>query len=334
MARGREVREGIGVLPELIRPMLATSGELPAPSDEPAWGYEMKWDGVRAVVYAEPDHVRVLTRNDREVGRTYPELLRASQVLGGVPAVLDGEVVALDSAGRPDFGLLQQRMHVIEPAQVRTLLERVPLAYLVFDLLHLDGRDLLDLPYDARRSLLEQLELEGEGFAVPPAFAGDATAALATSLERGLEGVVAKRRDSRYEPGRRSRQWVKVKHLRTQEVVIGGWRPGAGRREGTIGSLLLGVPDQAGLTYAGHVGTGFTDAMLADLDAMLRPLRRSASPFAEDIPRLHSRDAVWVEPQIVGEVAFGEWTRDGRLRHPVWRGLRPDKSPADVVRES
>ncbi len=322
------------MLPELIRPMLATAGELPRPAEEARWAYEMKWDGVRAVTYAEPGRVRVLTRNDREVARTYPELGRAADLLGGTPAVLDGEIVALDKGGRPDFGLLQQRMHVVDPAQIRTLVERVPVAYLVFDLLHLAGRDLLDLPYMARRELLEQLDLDGDGFAVPPAFAGDAHAALATSLERGLEGVVAKRRDSRYEPGRRSRHWLKVKHVRMQEVVVGGWRPGAGRREGTIGSLLVGVPGPDGLAYVGHVGTGFSDAVLDALDGMLRPLRQPASPFATEVPRADARDAVWVEPRLVGEVAYGEWTRDGRLRHPTWRGLRPDKSPADVVRES
>ncbi len=321
------------MLPELIRPMLAVAGDLPPPAQEGLWAYEMKWDGVRAVTYCEPDRLRVLTRNDREVARTYPELGRAGRLLGAVPAVLDGEIVALDAGGRPDFGLLQQRMHVLDPAQVRALVERVPVAYLVFDLLHLDGRDLVDLPYDARRGLLEQLELDGDGFAVPPAFAGDAAAALATSLERGLEGIVAKRRDARYEPGRRSRQWVKVKHVRMQEVVVGGWHAGAGRREGTVGALLLGVQEAGGLAYVGQVGTGFTDAMLTDLEGMLGPLRQDTAPFATEVPRAHARDAVWVEPRIVGEVAFGEWTADGRLRHPSWRGLRPDKSPLEVVRE-
>ena len=325
----------MGTLPELVRPMLAVAGAMPPASEDPRWAFEMKWDGVRAVTYAEPGRVRVLTRNDREVARTYPELAPAGQLLGGVRAVLDGEIVALDKAGRPDFGLLQQRMHVTDPAQVRSLTERVPVAYLVFDLLHLDGRDLLDLSYDDRRALLEELDLGSAGgtFAVPPAFAGDGAAALATSHARALEGVVAKRRDSRYEPGRRSRAWVKVKHVRTQEVVLGGWRPGAGRRAGTVGSLLLGVAGPDGLAYVGHVGTGFTDAMLTDLDRVLTPMRRRTSPFTTQVPRPHARDAVWVEPELVGEVAFGEWTREGRLRHPVWRGLRPDKSPADAIRQ-
>ena len=327
----------MGAMPDLVRPMLATAGELPRPQEEAAWAYEMKWDGVRLVSYvggARGDVVRLLTRNDREVGRTYPELTVLRDLLAGVPAVLDGEVVALDRSGRPDFGRLQQRMHVIDPVAVRGLVERVPVAYFVFDLLFLAGRELLELPYTARRELLDSLELSGStSVAVPPAFAGDGAAALATSRERNLEGVVAKRRESRYEPGRRSRSWVKVKHVRTQEVVVGGWRSGEGRRAGGIGSLLLGIPGRDGLRYVGHVGTGFTEAMLSELAGLLAPLRRATSPFAHEIPRADARDATWVEPRLVGEVAFGEWTQDERLRHPSWRGLRDDKSPDQVVRE-
>ena len=248
---------------------------------------------------------------------------------------MDGEAVALDRSGRPDFGRLQQRMHVINPVAVPGLVERVPVAYFVFDLLFLDGRDLLDVPYTGRRELLEGLELEDSGVvAVLPVFAGDGGAALTVSRERRLEGVVAKRRDSRYEAGRRSRSWVKVKHVRTQEVVVGGWQHGEGRRAGGIGSLLLGIPGRDGLVFVGHVGTGFTDAMLDDLAARLGPTQRATSPFAGELPRPVARAAVYVEPELVGEVAFGEWTQDDRLRHPVWRGLRPDKSPSDVVRES
>lgn len=316
--------------------MLATAGELPRPQDEAAWAYEMKWDGVRLVAYVggHGGGVRLMTRNDREVARSYPELAVLADLLGGVPTILDGEVVALDHTGRPDFGRLQQRMHVVDPVAVRGLVEQVPVAYLAFDLLYLDGQDLVDLPYTARRELLEGLELDGPGVvAVPPVFAGDGAAALATSRERNLEGVVAKRRDSRYEPGRRSRSWIKVKHVRTQEVLVGGWRPGEGRRAGGIGSLLMGVPGPDGLDYVGHVGTGFSDVVLADLATRLAPLRRATSPFARELPRMDARDAIWVEPELVGEVGFGEWTADDRLRHPVWRGLRADKSPQDVVRE-
>ncbi len=319
-------------MPDLVRPMLAVAGTLPAAADEQRWAFEMKWDGVRAVVYVERGTVRVLTRNDRDVTATYPELRGLGDALGQARMVLDGEVVALDAAGRPSFGELQQRMHVQRPALA--LRERVPVTYLAFDLLHHDGTPLLDEPYDDRRAALDRLGLAGTHWAVPPAFEGDGGAALALSEAQGLEGVVAKRRDSTYHPGRRSPAWVKVKHVRMQEVVVGGWRGGGGRREGGIGSLLLGVHDGAGrLVYAGHVGTGFTTRMLEELADLLRPLARTTSPFDDEVPRAHAKDAHWVSPRLVGEVAFTEWTREGRLRHPSWRGLRPEKSAAEVVRE-
>lgn len=312
--------------------MLASPGELPAAGDESRWSFEMKWDGVRAVVYVEAGVARVLTRNDRDVTATYPELSALGASLGGTDVVLDGEIVALDSAGRPSFGELQQRMHVKAPGSA--LRRRVPVTFLAFDVLHTDGRSLLRASYDERRTALSGLGLDGPHWATPPAFEGDGAAALAASQAQGLEGVIAKRRDSAYEPGRRSRAWVKVKHLRMQEVVVGGWRGGEGRRAGGIGSLLLGVPDDEGaLRYAGHVGTGFTARMLDDLAARMKPLARTTSPFADDVPRAHARDAHWVSPRLVGEVIFTEWTRDGRLRHPSWRGLRADKDPAEVVRE-
>jgi bifunctional non-homologous end joining protein LigD len=319
-------------LPPLIRPMLATPGELPTGEQEQRWAFEMKWDGVRAIVYLDGSGLRVLTRNDREVASTYPELRGLDDALGSAGVVLDGEIVALDARGRPSFGELQARMHVQRPSPA--LLAQVPVSYLVFDVCHLAGKSLLRTPYADRRALLEGLGLDGPRWATPPAFEGDGAAALAASSSQGLEGVVAKRRDSVYEPGRRSRSWVKVKHVRMQEVVVCGWQPGGGRREGGIGSLLLGVHDEQGrLVYAGHVGTGFSDRMLDDLIARLRPLERKTSPLASEVPRAQVKDARWVTPQLVGEVAFGEWTRDGRMRHPVWRGLRPDKTVDEVVRE-
>ncbi len=318
---------------ELVRPMLATPGELPGPDQEDRWAFEMKWDGVRGVVYCDRGSLAVRTRNDREVSATYPELAALAASLEKHRIVLDGEIVAFDKHGRPSFGELQARMHVHAPS--RALRASVPVSLLVFDLLHLDGRSLLTLPYDDRRVLLEDLDLDGPRWAVPPAFPGQAGEALAASKAQGLEGVLAKRHDSPYLPGRRSPAWIKVKHQRMQEVIIGGWSPGAGRREGGIGSLLLGVPDEEGrLVYAGHVGTGFTEAMLADLGARLRASERRTPPFADEVPRAHAKDAHWVTPRLVGEVRFSEWTRDGRMRHPTWRGLRPDKDPEDVRRES
>jgi bifunctional non-homologous end joining protein LigD len=322
-----------GRLPRLIRPMLATAGTLPDAADEHRWAFEMKWDGVRAVTYVEGGAVRLMTRNDRDVSATYPELAGLADAVGAHRVVLDGEIVAFDPAGRPSFGELQARMHVQHPS--RALLDRTPVSLLVFDLLHVDDTSLLREPYDDRRAAVQALELDGARWATPPAFGGDADAAMSVSRERGLEGVLAKRRDSGYVPGRRSRDWLKAKHSRMQEVVVCGWKPGEGNRAGRIGSLLVGVHDEAGrLVYAGHVGTGFTVAVLTDLAARLRPLERKTSPFADEVPRAHAKDAHWVRPSLVGEVRFGEWTRDGRLRHPVWRGLRDDKSADDVVPES
>lgn len=309
--------------------MLATLGELPR--DDGNWAYEMKWDGVRALVAVDGGRTTITSRNGNDVTASYPELRGLSEHLP--QTLLDGEIVSFDDTGRPSFGLLQQRMHIASAAAAQRLAGRVPAVYLVFDLLHLDGRSLLNLAYTQRRELLESLEVAGPSWQTPPAFDGDGPSAVRVSAQQGLEGVLAKRRDSRYAPGRRSRDWVKVKHLRMQEVVIGGWRPGQGRRAGLIGSLLLGLPDGSALRYVGQVGTGFTEAALRELGAQLQRLRRDASPFAPDVPRADSRDAHWVEPQLVGEVAFGEWTSDSRLRHPSWRGLRPDKSPGEVVRE-
>jgi bifunctional non-homologous end joining protein LigD len=320
-------------MPSLVPPMLATPGTLPPLHEDAEWAYELKWDGVRTVSYVDGGRLRLLSRNDRDVTTTYPELRGLAEQLGSVPAVLDGEVVALDASGRPDFGLLQRRMGVTKPAQVRRLVDEVPVVYLVFDVLHLDGRSTTGLSYRDRRELLEGLGLEGPSWAVPPASYGGGAEMLETSRERGLEGVLAKRAESVYLPGRRSPHWRKVKDVRTQEVVVAGWRPGAGRRAGTIGSLLLGLPSEEGLVYVGHVGTGFTAAALADAERRLRPLERKTSPFAVGPPRADARHAHWVTPKLVGEVTFTEWTGEGRLRHPSWRGFRPDKSPDEVVRE-
>ncbi len=323
-----------GALPELVRPMLASTGALPSTGKDAGFAYEMKWDGVRAVVYVDGGRVRAMTRNDRDVSPSYPELRELGAALGSTQVVLDGEIVALDEAtGRVSFGALQRRMHVQDVARVRRLAGQVPVTYVVFDVLHLDGRDTLDLPYTQRRDLLDGLALRGPHWTVPPYFTGDGADVLAASQEQGLEGVVAKRLDSGYEPGRRSRSWIKIKNSRTQEVVIGGWRPGKGHRESTVGSLLMGVPGPEGLAFVGHVGTGFTDEVLADLTRRVRALERKTSPFVGDLPAAVRKEARWTTPTLVGEAQFGEWTRDGRLRHPTWRGLRPDKRADEVSRE-
>lgn len=316
------------VLPTDLRPMLAVAGTLPGEPD--GWAYEVKWDGVRALVAVEGGTVCVTSRNGNDVSASYPELHGlAGQV--GEPLLLDGEVVTVDAAGRTDFGRLQSRMHVARPAP--DLLERVPVQLLVFDLLQVGTGPLLDRPWSERRERLEGLGLAGPHWEVPAAFLGGGADLLAATGAQGLEGVVAKRTDSRYLPGRRSEHWRKVKHVRRTSAVVAGWRPGQGGRAGRIGSLLLGVPGPQGLEYAGHVGTGFSAQTLAMLARRLEPLRRAGSPFAGPVPRAQERDAVWVEPVLVAEVDYTEWTRDGRLRHPSYKGLRDDIGPQEVTRQ-
>ena len=308
--------------------MLATAGTLP--TDDDGWAYEVKWDGVRALVAVDGAVVTVSSRAGNDVTSSYPELTGLPDALAGRQALLDGELVAFDEGGRTDFGLLQSRMHVARPAAA--LRARVPVQFVVFDLLHLDGRSLLDAGYDERREVLDGLALGCPHLQVPAAFLGDGRAVLDATRQQGLEGVVAKRRSSTYLPGRRTDAWRKLKHVRRTSAVVGGWKPGEGGRAGRLGSLLLGVQGPDGLEYAGHVGTGFSAATLELLGGRLTCLRRPASPFCRPLPRPHGDAAVWVEPRLVVEVDYTEWTRDGRLRHPSYKGLRDDYPPEAVVR--
>jgi bifunctional non-homologous end joining protein LigD len=312
-------------LPEQIEPMLATAATLPTGD---GWAYEFKWDGVRALAYVDGGRVRLLSRTGRDITVAYPELRDVGLALGSTSVVLDGEVVAMGPEGRPSFAALQPRMHVTSRDVARRLAASNPVTYLPFDLLYLDGQPLLDAPYEERRRRLEELPI-----AVPPSFPAAGEAVLEAARAQGLEGVVAKKRSARYEPGRRSPCWVKVRVTTRQDVVIAGWKPGDGGRAGQIGSLLLGVQGESGLEFAGHVGTGFTQATLRDLQKRLKPLERSTSPFDTAVPREYARFAKWVEPRLVCSVEFGEWTRDGRMRHPSYKGLRDDIDPATVRRE-
>ncbi|WP_314102137.1 ATP-dependent DNA ligase [uncultured Frigoribacterium sp.] len=315
-----------------VSPMLAVAGTAADVDDD--WAIEMKWDGIRGIAVVEGDRVTLTSRNGHDLTPAYPELqVLADQVASDGSAVLDGEVVAVDEAGRPDFGLLQTRMGLTKPREVEQAAEGAPIRYLLFDVLHAEGHSLLRKTYDERREVLERIVTSEGPIDVPVVFDGDLEEAMRTSQRLRLEGVVAKRRDATYSAGRRSRAWIKMKHHATQEVVIAGWRPGNGRRASGVGSLLMGVPGDEGLVYVGRVGTGFRDR---DLDALLtefRGVERKTSPLV-DVPAADARDAHWITPSRVGEVSFAEWTSTGRLRQPSWRGWRPDKSPDDVVRES
>jgi bifunctional non-homologous end joining protein LigD len=320
-------------LPASLAPMLAAPGSPPT-RRLADWAVEMKWDGVRALAFVEDGVLRLVSRTGKDISRTYPEVL----VPSGAPSqlLLDGEMVAFTD-GKPDFEALQPRMHVSSADAALRLSSLIPVTYLAFDVLQLEGVPLLALPYASRRETLKTIMGNGPGFLIPPDFPGpDLDAVREASVATGLEGVVVKRLESAYEPGLRSGNWLKVKNLLQQEVVVAGWKPGQGNRAGLIGSLLVGVHslESGELLYAGHVGTGFSDSVLRMLTHLLSPLRRAESPFDGLVPPEYAGPAVWVEPRLVVEVTFNRWTRAGRMRAPAYRGLRDDKDPADVVRET
>ena len=343
--------------PSELRPMLATLGDEAAfgarfeadadgdvPDDDVDWAFEMKWDGIRVIAEItvgngddDPGSVQLFTRTGVDVTARYPELHDLPALLtAGTPGgrtVLDGEVVALTAANRPDFGRLQNRMNLTKPAEIARARQDTPVHYFVFDLLESDSRSQVGRGYDDRRSELDSVLSDSPVVQVPPAFDGDLQAALDASRQLGLEGVMAKRRDARYLPGKRSDAWIKLKHHRAQEVVVAGWRPGRGARANRIGSLLLGLPEGDVIRYVGRVGTGFSDAQLDEIMGRLRSRARATSPLV-DVPAADARDANWVRADLVAEVEFAEWTGTGRLRQPAWRGWRPDKKPGDLRIES
>jgi bifunctional non-homologous end joining protein LigD len=319
-------------MPERILPMLADSAlNLPQPED--TWSFEVKWDGVRAVAYVQPGRLRLESRNLRDITDGYPEVRGLLRDLGMREAVFDGELVTFDEEGRPSFERLQRRMHVTSPSAVRRLSASTPVVYAIFDLLYLDGRDLMARPYAERRGELEALGLGGPAWRVPAVHTGQGRGLLKATEAQGLEGVVAKRLDSRYEPGRRTGAWLKIKHVQRQELVIGGWLTGEGRRRDRIGALLMGYHEEDGrLRFAGRVGTGFTERMLDELRSALSPLETPECPF-DPAPKL-PKGAVFVRPELVAEVEFREWTAEGVMRAPSFKGLRGDKPALQVIREA
>jgi bifunctional non-homologous end joining protein LigD len=318
-------------MPEHIVPMLARAGV--PPQDDGNWAYEVKWDGVRALVYSEPGRLRIEGRSLIVITARYPELAGIGRALRSHRAVLDGEIVAFDAAGRPSFGALGQRMQVGSDAAAKRLARTAPVTYVIFDLLWLDGHSLMARSYSERRAALTALALDGERWQTPPQLAGRASEVLEASRASGLEGVLAKRLDSPYRPGRRDGGWIKLTNVNRGEFVVGGWTAGSGQRSKQIGALLLGSHDDSGaLRYSGRVGSGFSEHDLEQLASMLAPLERRDSPFAPGTPG-PPRSAVFCEPKLVVEVEFREWTAKGMLRAPSFKGLREDKPAHTVGRE-
>ncbi len=306
----------VSELPRSLAPMLATAGDI---SDLPdgEWAFEGKWDGFRVIARFSYGDMKLESRTGKDLTQRFHGFSTLAADLADHETIIDGEAVVFDSDGITSFEKLQSS-------------SGSDVSFIAFDLLHLDGTSLVKKKYSDRRRVLELLTMGLDSVIVPELLTGTASEVLAVSVERGWEGVVAKRSDSIYQPGRRAHTWVKAKNWRTQEIVIGGWRRGRGRRSGGVGSLLVGVPGLDGLRYLGRVGTGFSDNALDRLGAMLAPLETADSPFAERLPTADRKDAVWVSPTLVGEVRFYEWTESMHLRHPSWRGIREDKLPEDV----
>jgi bifunctional non-homologous end joining protein LigD len=305
--------------PERIVPMLARAGTLPA--DEENWAFEVKWDGMRAIVYSQPGRLHVENRNLQDMTGRWPELARLNRGLHAHEAVLDGEIVAFDENGKPSFNRLQRRMHVGD-AQAKRLAKSIPATFVAFDLLWLDGHSLMGRPYSERRGLLEELDINGDHWRTPPSYAGEGRPLLEATEQQGLEGVVAKRLDSRYEPGQRSRCWVKVKNKQTAEFVVGGWLPG----EREYGAVLLGRRNGDGeLQYVGRAGSGLTDSHIEALRE-LKP--RKTSPFKGD-PK-PPKGAKFAAPELRAEIEFSDFTDEGLIRHPVFKRLIQSDFPFPV----
>ncbi|MFE6360478.1 ATP-dependent DNA ligase [Streptomyces sp. NPDC057806] len=308
--------------------MLATPGTLPPAAQDARWAYETKQDGQRVVVYLAGDGGLVLrARSGEEVTAAYPELGPLSGALGTTSAVLDGEVMALDEQGRADFQLLQSRMGLAHaPARAAHRAARMPVHLVLFDVMHLAGRLLVRLPYVTRRERLEGLGLDGSHWSTPAALVGHGEQALRATREHGLEGLVCKRLDSVYEPGVRSRAWIKIRNMHSEDVVVGGWLPGKGRLTGLPGALLVGQRAGGRLRYVGGVGTGWSRPEREELAGLLAAGATEACPF-DPVPAVPG--ARWVVPRLVGEVRFSTRTRAGMLRQPSWLRLRPDLTPEE-----
>jgi bifunctional non-homologous end joining protein LigD len=302
-----------------IVPMKAVTGSLPSAAEEDGWAYEIKWDGYRAIAFVEDGAVRFQSTNLLDLTARWPEMATLPGSVHAERAVLDGEMVALAPDGTPRFELLQRG--------------EIPVTYVVFDVLSIDGRDTTGLAYEDRRRLLTDLVDAGDHWIVPSHQIGGGEVLLQAARERHLEGIVAKRLGSTYQPGKRSPAWRKVKVRREQEVVIGGWTKGGGNREDVFGAVLVGYYDDGTLRYGGAVGTGFDRRLLQSLQRTFAELATAECPFDPPPPPPVRRTARWVRPELVCEIAFAEWTFDGVVRQASFLGLRDDKDPREVIRE-
>jgi bifunctional non-homologous end joining protein LigD len=311
------------------KPMLATL--VPEAFDDEAWDFEPKWDGVRAIAVCD-ETTTLISRNERDITVAYPELHETHKQLVALNAVVDGEIVAFDG-GLPSFEKLQSRIHVRGPAEIERLRKAIPVAYVLFDLLYLDGKDLTRVACSERRRLLEETVVTTPTIHLSPVTPGEGRALFEAARKQGLEGIVAKRRDSTYELGKRSKHWLKVKTTFEADVVIAGWTEGEGRRGGRLGALVLAVHDDGRLRYIGSVGTGFTERAIEIVEQRLRPLATDECPFdAQTLKgKADLRRAHWVRADLVAVVEFRQLTSAAKLRAPSFKGLRDDKDPRDCT---
>jgi bifunctional non-homologous end joining protein LigD len=311
-----------------MRPMLASTATAVPKGTQ--WLHEVKWDGMRVLADVHDGRLTLTSRNGNDATAAFPELDGLKDTYADL--LLDGEVVAFD-AGRPSFAMLAERMHVQDRRRAERLAAANPVTYLVFDLLRLFDRDVTGQPLSGRRELLERLDLTGPHWQVPPVY-DDGDELFAATLDRGLEGVMSKRRSSPYLPDRRSADWVKVPHHHNVSAVIGGWRPEKTNDAGRLGAVLLGVPSPQGWRYAGKMGSGIAGAAQRRLTDLLAPLTRGTSPFCDAVPVLDARGATWVRPEVVVEARALGVTREGRLRQPAYLGVRTDVTPDDLMADA
>jgi bifunctional non-homologous end joining protein LigD len=313
-----------------LTPMLA---ELWAePFDDPRWGFEPKLDGIRTLAYVTTDSTRLISRRGRDQSAQYPELDNLAENVNALQAVIDAEIVAADADGRPSFELLQQRMNLVSPRDIDRIRRKVPVVLYAFDVLWFDGRDYTGEPLESRRKLLEDIVTPDETVRLTVFVEGEGKRLFEQASKLGFEGVLGKKLGSIYQPGRRSKDWRKVKALNRQSCVILGWTPGTGSRASTFGALLVGAYRDGDLVWIGQVGTGFTDPMLTDLMQRLEELETSDPPVND--PGLRQlRGARWTRPELVCDVEYLAITKAGKLRAPSYKGLRPDKVPEDCVLE-